>query len=302
MLRLTPQRRQTCWAFIFLAPTLFLFVLLVIYPFIDAFNLSLQEWTLFRKGGYIGWENYRTMFQDELVGKSLVNTLYWTVGVVPGILVFSMALALILNIPRLKAKGVFRTVYFVPVITNMVAASFVWRWLFEPTFGVVNYFLSRLGLPEPGWLASTNWALPAMIIVGIWKQIGFAMVILLAGLQTIPRGIREAAVIDGTNKWQMFRRVTLPLLNPTVVFIVVMLVINAFRVFTIPYVMSAGGFTWGTPGGPLNSTRVFVIHIYDLAFRQFDLGYASANAFVLLVLIMAVTIVQMKVLERPFEY
>src|SRR5690554_2076716 len=174
MLRLTPQRRQTCWAFIFLAPTLFLFVLLVIYPFIDAFNLSLQEWTLFRKGGYIGWENYRTMFQDELVGKSLVNTLYWTVGVVPGILVFSMALALILNIPRLKAKGVFRTVYFVPVITNMVAASFVWRWLFEPTFGVVNYFLSRLGLPEPGWLASTNWALPAMIIVGIWKQIGFA--------------------------------------------------------------------------------------------------------------------------------
>ena len=220
----------------------------------------------------------------------------------PATIIIALLVALILNSQRVKARGAFRTIYFVPVVTNMVAAAFVWRWLFEPTFGVVNYFLERLGLPGPGWLASTKWALPAMMVVGIWKQIGFAMVIFLAGLQTIPRDIVEAARIDGATGWQVFSRITLPLLNPTVVFVAVMMVINALRVFTIPYVMSAGGFTYGVPGGPLDSTRVFVIHIYDLGFRRFQLGYASANAFALLILIMAATLFQMKVLERPFEY
>ena len=301
-MRLKPRQRQAIWAYVFLTPTLILFALIVIYPFLYAFYLSLQEWGVFGDTYFVGLQNYRDMLNDPLFWKSLSNTFKWTVGVVPATIIIALLVALILNSQRVKARGAFRTVYFVPVVTNMVAAAFVWRWLFEPTFGVVNYILERLGLPGPGWLASTKWALPAMMVVGIWKQIGFAMVIFLAGLQTIPRDIVEAARIDGATGWQVFSRITLPLLNPTVVFVAVMMVINALRVFTIPYVMSAGGFTYGVPGGPLDSTRVFVIHIYDLGFRRFQLGYASANAFALLILIMAATLFQMKVLERPFEY
>jgi multiple sugar transport system permease protein len=301
-MRLKPRQRQAIWAYVFLTPTLILFALIVIYPFLYAFYLSLQEWGVFGDTYFVGLQNYRDMLNDPLFWKSLSNTFKWTVGVVPATIIIALLAALILNSQRVKARGAFRTIYFVPVVTNMVAAAFVWRWLFEPTFGVVNYILERLGLPGPGWLASTKWALPAMMVVGIWKQIGFAMVIFLAGLQTIPRDIVEAARIDGATGWQVFSRITLPLLNPTVVFVAVMMVINALRVFTIPYVMSAGGFTYGVPGGPLDSTRVFVIHIYDLGFRRFQLGYASANAFALLILIMAATLFQMKVLERPFEY
>ncbi|HPT84149.1 MAG TPA: sugar ABC transporter permease [Limnochordia bacterium] len=301
-MRLKPRQRQAIWAYVFLTPTLILFALIVIYPFLYAFYLSLQEWGVFGDTYFVGIQNYRDMLNDPLFWKSLGNTFKWTVGVVPATIIIALLVALILNSQRVKARGAFRTIYFVPVVTNMVAAAFVWRWLFEPTFGVVNYILERLGLPGPGWLASTKWALPAMMVVGIWKQIGFAMVIFLAGLQTIPRDIVEAARIDGATGWQVFSRITLPLLNPTVVFVAVMMVINALRVFTIPYVMSAGGFTYGVPGGPLDSTRVFVIHIYDLGFRRFQLGYASANAFALLILIMAATLFQMKVLERPFEY
>ncbi len=301
-MRLKPRQRQAIWAYVFLTPTLILFALIVIYPFLYAFYLSLQEWGVFGDTYFVGLQNYRDMLNDPLFWKSLGNTFKWTVGVVPATIIIALLVALILNSQRVKARGAFRTIYFVPVVTNMVAAAFVWRWLFEPTFGVVNYILERLGLPGPGWLASTKWALPAMMVVGIWKQIGFAMVIFLAGLQTIPRDIVEAARIDGATGWQVFSRITLPLLNPTVVFVAVMMVINALRVFTIPYVMSAGGFTYGVPGGPLDSTRVFVIHIYDLGFRRFQLGYASANAFALLILIMAATLFQMKVLERPFEY
>ena len=301
-MRLKPRQRQAIWAYVFLTPTLILFALIVIYPFLYAFYLSLQEWGVFGDTYFVGLQNYRDMLNDPLFWKSLSNTFKWTVGVVPATIIIALLAALILNSQRVKARGAFRTIYFVPVVTNMVAAAFVWRWLFEPTFGVVNYILERLGLPGPGWLASTKWALAAMMVVGIWKQIGFAMVIFLAGLQTIPRDIVEAARIDGATGWQVFSRITLPLLNPTVVFVAVMMVINALRVFTIPYVMSAGGFTYGVPGGPLDSTRVFVIHIYDLGFRRFQLGYASANAFALLILIMAATLFQMKVLERPFEY
>ena len=278
-MRLKPRQRQAIWAYVFLTPTLILFALIVIYPFLYAFYLSLQEWGVFGDTYFVGLQNYRDMLNDPLFWKSLSNTFKWTVGVVPATIIIALLVALILNSQRVKARGAFRTIYFVPVVTNMVAAAFVWRWLFEPTFGLVNYFLERLGLPGPGWLASTKWALPAMMVVGIWKQIGFAMVIFLAGLQTIPRDIVEAARIDGATGWQVFSRITLPLLNPTVVFVAVMMVINALRVFTIPYVMSAGGFTYGVPGGPLDSTRVFVIHIYDLGFRRFPLGYASANAF-----------------------
>jgi multiple sugar transport system permease protein len=230
------------------------------------------------------------------------NSVAWTLGVVPAVLLIALPLALILNLPLLRLRAAFRTAYFTPVVTNIVAAAFVWRWLFDPQLGPVNQTLQVFGVWGPAWLADPGWALSAMMIVAVWKQIGQAMVLFLAGLQTIPQEFTEAAQIDGASPWQAFWRVTLPLLNPTLLFVVVILVINALRVFTIPYVMSAGGLQWQTPGGPLDSTRVFVLHIYDNGFVRFQMGYASANAFVLMALIIGLTLLQMKLIQRPFEY
>ncbi len=291
------------WAYGFMAPSLILFSAIVLYPSFEAFRLSLYQWSLFGEKQFVGLANYRRMIRDPLFWQSLKVTLIWTIGVVPCVMVLGLATAIALNQYWLRGRGIFRTIYFVPVMTSVVASAFVWRWLFEPTFGVVNWILRQIGIADPpGWLASTTWALPALMTAGIWKQVGYAMVLFLAGLQTIPRELKEAAEIDGANPWQAFRYITLPLLNPTVVFVAVILVINAFRVFSIPYVMTSGGFTYLTPGGPLNSTRVFVLHIYDLAWKQFDFGYGAANAIVLLFMIMTVTLIQLRILQRPFEY
>ncbi|MEW6105625.1 MAG: sugar ABC transporter permease [Bacillota bacterium] len=296
------RRRQVVWGYAFLAPALVLFALIVVYPLLYALWLGFYDWPVFGEKTFVGLGNYARMLSDPLFRKSLINTVYWTCCVVPATVVISLAVALLLEAKFLKGRGLFRTIYFIPVVTSMVGAAFAWKWLFEPTFGVINWLLGLVGIRGPGWLASTTWALPAMMAVGVWKQVGFAMVIFLAGLQTIPKELKEAATVDGASPTQQFFRVILPLLNPTVVLVLVMLVINAFRVFTIPYVMSAGGFTWATPGGPLDSTRVLVLHIYDMAFSKFQVGYASATAFALLAIIMVVTIIQIKLVQRPFEY
>ncbi len=296
------RTRRIMWAYIFLAPTLILFALIDVYPLFFAFWLSLQAWPVFGKKEFIGLGNYLRMVGDPVFWQSLKVTLVWTAGVVPAILLLGLGVAVALNAKWLRGKGLFRTTYFVPVVASMVASGYVWRWLFEPSLGVVNWLIRSLSLPAPGWLATTEWALPAIMVVGVWKQVGYAMVLFLAGLQTIPRDFVEVAEVDGANPWQVFRHIVIPLLNPTLVLVAVMLVINAFRVFTIPYVMTAGGYTYMTPGGPLNSTRVFVLDIYELAFKRFDMGYGSANAFVLLILIMAVTLIQLRFIQRSFEY
>lgn len=299
---LHPTHRHWLWAYIFLLPALALFVLVVVYPLGWAAWLSLQDWNFFGVKRFIGLGNYSQLLRDPLFWKSLRISFTWTLGVVPAILVISLPVAVFLNAGWIRFRAAYRTVYFIPVITNVVAVAFVWRWMFDPTFGIVNWFLGLLGLGRPTWLADPAWALPAMMVVGVWKQIGQAMVLFLAGLQTIPQEFVEAAKIDGASPARIFGKITLPLLNPTMVFVVVILVINAFRVFTIPYVMSSGGLQARTPGGPLDSTRVIVLHIYDLAFQRFSMGYASANAFVLMLLVIAVTLIQMKMIQRPFEY
>jgi multiple sugar transport system permease protein len=288
--------------FLFLLPTLALFAVIFVWPVFQAFRLSFWQWTLFRPRIYIGLANYERLLEDPLFWKSLWITAVWALGVVPAILVISLPIALLLNAPLLRLKGVWRMIYFIPVVTNIVAAAFIFRWLFDPQFGVVNWLLSLAGIKGPGWLADPDWALLAMMLVAVWKQIGYAAVLFLAGLQTIPQEFHEAALIDGATPAQSFWKVTFPLLNPTLVFVCVILLINAFRVFTIPFVMSAGGLAWRTVGGPLDSTRVFVLQIYDNAFARFDLGYGAANAAVLLVIIVFLTLIQMRVIQRPFEY
>lgn len=291
--------RQKLWGYAFLFPALVLFMLVIGYPLVKLFSLSLYESGLFTGTQFVGLRNYQEMLKEPRFWTSMRITFTWTVIVVPLTLTLGLLTATLLHQSSSRLNGFFRVIYFLPVVTNMVAASFVWRWLFEPTNGVVNYFASLLHLGQPGWLADPKYALAAMMTVGIWKQIGFAMVILLAAFQSLPREVLEAASIDGASSSQAFWLVKLPLLNPQILFVTVILTINAFRVFTIPYVMSAGGMTYGTPGGPLDSTRVLAIHIYDLGFRAHQTGAASAAAVALLLLTIVLTLIQFRLVGRP---
>jgi multiple sugar transport system permease protein len=297
-MNITYRTKLNLWGYAFLLPALILFGLVIAYPLYKLFALSLYQTGLFTGTKFVGLQNYAEMLRDPRFWTSMRVTFTWTVVVVPCTLALGLLSAALLHQSASKLNGFFRVIYFLPVVTNMVAASFVWRWLFEPTNGVVNYFAAALHLSQPGWLADPQYALGAMIVVGVWKQIGFAMVILLAAFQGLSRDVLEAAEIDGATPSQTFRLIKLPLLNPALLFVTVILTINAFRVFTIPYIMSAGGLTYGTPGGPLDSTRVLAIHIYDLGFRSHQVGAASASAVALLVLTVALTLLQFRVAGR----
>jgi len=298
---LSPQRRrETLWAYAFLGPAFFFLLVLVMFPILFAFWISLHDWSLIpRDFPFIGLANYVEAIQDDLTLKSLRNTLIYTIGAVPVSMVLSLSLALIMNQDKLPLRTLFRTVYFIPVITSWVAVSFVWIWMFEPRWGLVNAFLRWFGITGIKWLASPVWAMPAIMIVAIWKGLGYNMVIFLAGLQGIPREMYEAAQIDGANDWQRFWSITLPLLNPTIVFITVTAVIGSLQVFTPAVVMTT---VQGEAGGPINSTRVMVYHIYATAFRYTRLGYGAALAFLLFALIMVVTLIQLRVTQREVEY
>lgn len=294
------QRREILWAYAFLGPSFFFLAVLILFPILFAFWISLHDWSLIpREFPFLGLENYVEAIKDQLTIKSLKNTLVYTIGAVPVGMVLSLLLALVMNQDRLPLRTWFRTAYFIPVITSWVAVSFVWIWMFEPRWGLVNTFLGLFGITGIKWLASPIWALPAIMIVAIWKGLGYNMVIFLAGLQGIPRELREAATIDGANRWQSFWSITFPLLNPTIVFITVTAVIGSLQVFTPAVIMTT---VQGEAGGPINSTRVMVYHIYSTAFRYNRLGYGAALAFLLFALILAVTIIQLRLTQRDVEY
>lgn len=295
------RRRQTKWAFVFLAPSIALFALTVFYPMARALQYSLYKWPLGGTKTFIGLDNYRRLlFDDKGFRQSVEVTLYFTVlSVLPTILL-ALFVAVLLNDTRLRARGLFRTVYFVPVVTSLVAVAFVWRALLEPSFGLVNTALAWFGIPGPGWLASPDWALDGIVLMTIWRDLGFYMVIFLAGLQAIPREVMDAARIDGASAWQRFRHITMPLLNPSIVLAAVIGVINGLQLFTQVYVMT--GSAQQLPGGPLGSTRSVVLYIVEQTFRPLEMGYGSAAAFVLFVLIMIVTLIQFRLIQRKFEY
>jgi len=294
------RRRETLWAYAFLSPAFFFLVALILFPILFAFWISLHDWSLIpRPFPFIGLGNYTEAIKDPLTIKSLKNTLIYTIGAVPVGMIVSLALALIMNQDKLPFRTGFRTAYFIPVITSWIAVSFVWIYMFEPRWGTVNAFLGWFGIHGIKWLASPVWALPAIMIVAIWKGLGYNMVIFLAGLQGIPREMHEAAKIDGANRWQSFLAITVPLLNPTIVFITVTAVIGSLQVFTPAVIMTT---RQGEAGGPIDSTRVMVYHIYATAFRYNRLGYGAALAFALFALIMVVTLVQLRLTQRDIEY
>jgi multiple sugar transport system permease protein len=265
--------REEVAAGIFLAPALILLGIFLIFPIGYLGYLSFTGGIFTRSGvHWVGLNNYLRLLLTPDFWQVIFNTLYFTIGTVVPSLVISLGLAVLLN-RNLPFTGAFRTIYFIPSIVSLVAAGLGFRWLFQAD-GAVNSLLSNFGFSKIQWLSDTLWAMPVLIILSIWKQIGFNMVVFLAGLQTIPINRYEAAELDGANSWQQFWYITLPGIKPTIIFAAITTAIFTLKSFEQVYVI--------TGGGPLNSTNLLVYYIYDRAFAQFDFGYAAAAAIVLL--------------------
>ncbi len=273
-------------AWVFLAPALLLLGVFVFWPIAYLLYLSFTTGSFTQAGlSWVGGRNYWRLLLSPDFWQVLWNTVYFTVGTVIPTLVIPLGLAVLLN-RAIALRGLLRTAYFIPSVTSLVAVGLGFRWLFQ-TDGPVNAWLSPLGLEPIPWLASTTWAMPVLILLSTWKQIGFNMVVFLAGLQTIPKNRYEAAELDGAGPWQQFWHITLPGLRPTLVFATVTTAIFTLRSFEQVYVV--------TGGGPLNTTNLLVYYVYEQAFGQFDFGYAAAAATVLLAIAGLLVYLQLRV-------
>ena len=283
------QREESLAGLLFIVPNFLGFLAFSLFPITFAVYITFTRWNLAKPPVFIGFENFVTLWNDPLFWKTMGNTIYYTFVAVPTGVFAAFWLAILMN---RKMKGVlfFRTVYFLPQITLTVAAAVVWGWLYNPELGLFNFLLDMVGIEGPRWLGSTTWAMPAIIIMGNWQGIGFAMLILLAGLQGIPNEFYEASEIDGANEWQKLRHVTVPMLTPTIFFVVVTSLIGAFQGFDQFYVM--------TNGGPAKSTTTLVLYIFQNGFSFFKMGYGSALAFMLFVSILIITLVQWQLANR----
>jgi multiple sugar transport system permease protein len=282
-------------AYSFIAPNLIGYIIFTLFPVAASLLLSFFNWN----GGnnqitFAGISNYTRMIGNDTFRISLGNTLFYAVCTVPLTMACALGLALLLNQP-IKGRNFFRSVFFFPHVASVVAIAVVWNMLFNPNMGPVNQLLQSLGVKElPRWAASTTWAMPTIIMAAIWRSMGYYMVIYLAGLQSIPRELYESAKMDGTNVFQSFRYITLPMLTSTTFFVVIMLTIGCFKVFELVWLM--------TQGGPGRASNVLVLHIYRSAFVDYRFGYASAVAFVLFLIVLCVTIIQFRAERKWVNY
>ncbi len=287
------KRLPTRAALTFLAPSLLHLVVFIFTPIAFAAYLSVHRWDIVvAEQPFVGLDNFKEMLVDSSFWNALKNTFVYTLNV-PLAMILSLTIALMMH-RRLRWIGFLRTIYFLPSVTSLVAVGLVWMWIYHPSFGIANFLLDLVGIPPLQWLNSTQTAMISVMIFSIWLGLGYQMVIFLAGLQGIPEEFYEAARIDGASNWQLFRRITLPLLKPTTFFILVTSLISSFQVFTSIYIMTAGG--------PVQSTDVIVYHIYQAAWEQLRMGYASAMSWVLFVIVMVATWIQFRFLGREVEY
>lgn len=278
---------------LFVLPSLIPLIAFTLIPMVWSVGISFTEWNLLRPAEWVGLDNYRALFSDPTFRKALLNTGYYIVGYLPLAFAGGLGIALLLN-RGIAGLGLFRSVYFLPVVTSWVVVAVVWRWLLQPQGGIVNYLLSLVGIEGPGWWTSPTWAMPSVILASAWKDLGFIMVIFLAGLKNISADYYEAARVDGANWWVQFRRITFPLLSPSSLFVVVMALIGGFQVFDQVYVM--------TGGGPAGASVVVVEQIYTNAFRFGKMGYAAAMSWALFAIIFVVTLAQLRLQKRWVHY
>jgi multiple sugar transport system permease protein len=289
--RVTASEQFTGWAF--MTPGVAIILLFGAVPIVWSAVMSFQQVNLLSPSTpYVGLKNYRQMLHDPIVGQAVEHTLVYTALFVPGTMIVGLFLAVAMN-RQIRFISLYRTAAYATMAISTISEAIVFIWLFDPSYGVVNYFLSLLGIPAQPWLNSPSQALYVIVIMTIWGWTGFAVVIYLAALQGVPSTLIEAAAIDGASAWRTFRRVTLPLLSPASLFLAVWLTINAMQLFDEVYL--------STSGGPLNATTVLVYYLYEQAFQDFNFGYASAIAYFLFVVILVVTAIQFRV-GRRFTY
>ena len=282
--------RAAAWWFV--APALLVIAIFFFLPVLAALALSLTDFDLYALADpsnlrLVGFQNYTRLLTTPLFWQALGNTLYFVVAGVPFSIAVSFGAALLLHSRLVRCRAFFRTALFAPVVTTLVAVAVIWRYLFDTRYGWLNYALGSIGVTPIDWLGDPHWAMPAIIVFAVWKSFGYNMIILIAGLQGIPAELYEAARIDGASPWRQFRHVTLPSLSPIVAMVSILTVAGYFQLFAEPYVM--------TQGGPLQSTVSVLYFMYEEGFKWWNLGSASAVAFLLFVLIFAVTAVQLRV-------
>lgn len=283
------RRREARAAWLFLTPALLTLAVFFVLPVVAAFLISFTDFDLYALADpgllrFVGLENYRTLLHDPLFWQALRNTFFFVAVGVPLALALSLAAAVLLHSRLTRWPDFFRTVYFAPVVTTLVAVAAVWRYLYHPRAGLLNAMLGWFGVAPIDWLGDSRWAMFALVVLATWKNFGYGMVLFLAGLRNVPAELLEAARIDGANGWQRFRHVTLPSLRPIVIFVSTITLIGYFQVFAEPYVMTRGG-----PGGSTLSLNLFM---YQEGFRWWRMGYASSIAFVLFLIVLSATLLQ----------
>ena len=278
-------------ALLFLSPALVLLTFFFFAPVIAGLALSFTDFDLYTLGDarnvrLVGIENYKNLLGSSIFWTAFANTMYFALVGGPLTVAVSLAAALLVNAKLTRFNALFRTIYFAPVVTTLVAVAIVFKYIYHPRFGMLNRFLDTIGLPQPDWLGNPRLAMFAIILLAVWKGFGYTMIIFIAGLQQIPEELYEAARLDGAGWWRQFRHVTLPMLAPTFLFVGVVVAIGQLQIFAEPYVM--------TRGGPLNKTVTMVMLMYEQGFKFWEMGYAAAVAFVLFLVIGAATLVQIK--------
>ncbi len=282
-------------ALLFLAPAIIILSLFFFLPVIAGFALSVTDFDLYTLGDvhnlrFVALRNYRELFANPVFWTAFGNTMYFALAGGPLTVAVSLFAALLVNAKLTRWKALFRTIYFAPVVTTLVAVAVVFKYLYHPRFGIINIALGALHLPQPDWLGDPHFAMPAIILLAVWKGFGYTMIIFIAGLQNIPEELYEAARLDGAGAWGQFRHVTLPMLGPTFLFVGVVVAIGQLQIFAEPYVM--------TQGGPLNKTLTIVMMMYQQGFKFWRMGYAAAVAFILFLVIGAATLLQMRLGEK----
>ena len=290
----TLRGREALTFYLFITPWLVGFVLFIVGPIIASLGLSFTDYDIMLPPALVGLGNYQEIFADPLFYTSLYNTFYIVFLAVPLSMIAAFGLAMLLN-QKVGMMAGYRTAYFIPSIVPAVASAALWLYLLQPQWGLVNGFLGAVGIPGPGWLSSEVWSKPAIILILVWAA-GGTMIIYLAGLQDVPVSLYEAAEIDGANDWAKFRHVTLPLMTPVIFFTLILGIIGTFQIFSQIFVLTDG------MGGPQNSTLVYVMYLYRNAFNFFRMGYASAMAWILFVLIVVLTWAQFKWASRWVYY
>jgi len=278
---------------LFLLPTLIGLIVFRLGPIISALIISFTDWDILKKANFIGFSNYIEMFKDAAFYKVFWNTIIFSSVYVAGVMVSGLLLAVLLN-QKLKGMKFFRSAFYTPVVTSAVAVGIIWLWILSPKYGILTIVLKNMGIKSPFWIGDPVLALFTVSIIQVWKMSGYYMILFLAGLQLIPKTLKEAAIIDGANKIQSFFKVTLPLLTPTIFFVLSVSIIDSFRNFELIYSM--------TRGGPQNSTNTLVYDVYLNAFVFYRMGFASSLAYILLAIVSAITILNFQMKKRWVQY